>query len=121
MTPRIIALVPDLLVGSRIEEAARRLGAQAVGASSQVEAINLIRDGARLLIVDLGERGLDLAELAEASGRAGVPVIAFGPHVDQERRREAQAAGIQRVYARSRFLQDTQAVLAEQMAQRTES
>ena len=121
MAPRIVALVPDLLAGSRIEEAARRLGAQTITAATQSEALGLLDKNARLLIIDLSEPGLDLAALAQGSRRAGVPVIAFGPHVDDERRRQAQAAGIQRVYARSRFLQDTQAVLVKQMAAEAES
>ncbi len=116
MRPWIVALVPDLLAGSRIEEAARRLGTETTTASSEPEAINLLNDGARLLIVDLSERGLDLGALAQAARTSGTAIIAFGPHVDTARSREALAAGIERVYARSRFLRETQAVLAKHLS-----
>jgi len=113
---KIIAIVPELLVGVRIEEAAKRIGATVASVSSQEAALARLADsGADLIVVDLGVNGLDLAGIV-ASGRArGATVIAFGPHVDADRRRAAQRAGIERVFARSRFLKALPTVLEDAM------
>jgi len=58
--------------------------------------------GADLIVVDLGGRG-HLDALAHCP--AGVPVVAFGPHVDRELLAAAEAAGCDRVLPRSKFFQ----------------
>ena len=114
MSLKIIAIVPELLVGVRIEEAAKRIGATVASVSSEEAALARLADGgADLIVVDLGVNGLDLAGIV-ASGRArGATVIAFGPHVDADRRRAAQRAGIERVFPRSKFLKTLPTVLEE--------
>jgi len=111
--PKIIALVPDLLVASRIQAAARSANAQVETVDTPGEALSRLEgDAARLLIIDLALPGLDLVALATAAQAAGAGIIAFGPHVDVALRQSALAAGIPHVYPRSRFLRDLPALLA---------
>ncbi len=110
---RVVALVPDLLLGVRIQEASRRIGAEVESVSSQEEALSRIASGTLLLIVDLALDGLDLRALADASRQAGISVLAFGPHVDVRRRKAALEAGLEHVYARSKFLNDLPKLLGQ--------
>ena len=113
MSRTILAIVPDLLVASRIEEAAKRVGASVVMAGSPGEAVSLLdSEQPDLIIVDIAMPGLDAVAMAAAGRELGVPVVAFYPHVDVELRRSARRAGIEHVYARSRFLRETAGILS---------
>jgi CheY-like chemotaxis protein len=107
MAGTIVALVPDLMFGVRIEDAAKRAGAR-------VEFFEDLEDAAMrlasvqpdVLIVDMSHRSFNLEAVAELSRLNGVPVVAFGPHVDLESRQAAIRAGIQQVLTRNKFVQD---------------
>lgn len=112
----ILAIVPDLMVGVRIGEAAKQVGAsvETVDSGNQaVESLGSHLPG--LIVVDLGIAGLDIGAIAEAARGRGIPVVAFYPHVDVELRRSARRAGIEHVYARSRFLRETAGILRERL------
>jgi len=70
-------------------------------------------DDIHVIVVDLAMPELDMEALAEAASARGVAIVGFYPHVDAALRRAAKAAGIERVYARSRFLRETATVLRE--------
>ena len=112
----ILAVIPDLLVASRIEEAAKRVGVIVVTAGSPGEvASRLDSVHPDLIIVDMAMPGLEAVAIAAAGRELGVPVVAFYPHVDVTLRRSARRAGIQHVYARSRFLRETAGILGEML------
>lgn len=67
---------------------------------------------ADIMIVDLGSKGDWQAAIREVSAR-GVPVIAFGPHMDGESRKRARAAGATRVLANSNLARDLPRILAD--------
>jgi hypothetical protein len=93
-----VALVcPDLLFGSRVEEALRAAGH------------DVTRDphGAEAVVVDLTAEDVSLEQLA----RADAPTIGFYPHVDVDTRRRALAAGFDVVVPRSRMARETAAVV----------
>ncbi len=115
MKGTILAVVDDLLVSSRIVEAAKRIGARAGIASPEEVITRITVDHPKLMVLDLGMPGLDLDAIAEAARRDGVALVAFYPHVDVELRRAARRAGIDRVYARSRFLRETAVILKEML------
>lgn len=105
-----------MLVGVRIEEAARRVEARVETVGSAGEAIAWLREGrAQLIVVDLGIPGLDLGPLAAAGRARGVAIVAFYPHVEVRLRRAAEQAGIEHVYARSRFLREAVSILRERL------
>jgi hypothetical protein len=94
---RIVAIAPDLLLGSRITETLTAAGHD-VSLSPSISEAPL--DAAELLIADL-ER-----ENPEALVGLGVPVLGFYPHTDAELRQVAEAAGVDLVVPRSRLARE---------------
>jgi hypothetical protein len=100
---RIIALIPDLLFGSKVVS-----GLQAAG--HQVELRGDFDDagGADLLIVDLTSEAQDRIARLNASP---TPKLAFYSHVEAEVRRQAEAAGFDLVVPRSRMAREGPALV----------
>jgi hypothetical protein len=106
---RVLALVPDLLFGSRVQ-------AMLAGAGDEVALVagaGAVREklkGADVLVVDLTDASLKGAELVaslnEAGELAGIRTLAFYSHVDVEARRAAEQAGFDLVVARSRMARE---------------
>ncbi len=104
------------MVSVRIEETAKALGAQVETAGSTDEATERLRlRGIDTVVVDLALADLDIGEIASAAREARASVIGFYPHVDAALRREALRAGIEHVYARSRFMRELPAILEERL------
>jgi hypothetical protein len=99
--PPILVLVRDLIFASRIQATA----------NASAQPMRLIRDpgqllpatAGRMVIVDLN---LDSAIAAAAAwGNAtGKPIVGFISHVDAATAAQARQAGIERILARSRFV-----------------
>ena len=91
----------NLMDRSRVEPLVERSGARL----SVWDGFEGVPDGAKpdLALVDLTAPGALLA--IEALVQAGVPVIAFGPHVDREALRRAREVGAGQVLARSVFFE----------------
>jgi hypothetical protein len=94
---RIVAIAPDLLLGSRITETLSAAGHDVTLSPSASEAP---LDGAELLIADLEGTNPD------ALVGLGVPVLGFYPHTDAELRQAAEAAGVDLVVPRSRLARE---------------
>ena len=92
---RILAIVPDLMLASRVEESLRSAGHDVVVSASLPDAIE-----AELLVCDLD--AVDPDEIAQAS----VPALGFYSHVDVETKRAAEAAGIDIAIPRSRMARE---------------
>jgi hypothetical protein len=95
--PRVIAIAPDLMLGSRIETALAAAGHEVTLSPSVSEAP---LDGAELVIADLD------VESPEALVGLGMPVLGYYSHVNAETRRVAEAAGIDLVVPRSRLVRE---------------
>ena len=94
---RIVAIAPDLLLGSRITETLSAAGHDVTLSPSASEAP---LDDAELLIADLERTN------PEALVGLGVPVLGFYPHTDAELRQAAEAAGVDLVVPRSRLARE---------------
>ena len=94
---RIVAIAPDLMLGTRIQETLAAAGHEVSLAPSTTEAA---LDEAELLVVDV-ER-----ENAEAVVGLGIPVLGYYPHTDAELRERAEAAGVDLVVPRSRLARE---------------
>jgi hypothetical protein len=105
---RILAVVPDLMLASRVAESLGASGHEVELVPSQPETTP---PEVALLIADLD------AGDSEALAAPGVPVLGFYSHVDVETRRKAEAAGIDLVVPRSRMARELPA-LVEQLLQR---
>lgn len=104
---RVLALIPDLLFGSRVQ-------AQLTAAGHDVELVSASAARERasagdVLVVDLtaGTQGADLVESMRAAGDLeGVRTLAFYSHVDATTRLRAEAAGFDVVVPRSRMARE---------------
>jgi CheY-like chemotaxis protein len=105
---KIVLLTGDLMVVSRVGGAAMGPGVEMVTASSTQQAAELCDDaGARLLVVDLSMPMLDVSALVrqvKSNGSGGPTIVAFGPHVHEDRLAAARAAGCDQVVSRGQFL-----------------
>jgi len=112
----IVAVVPDLFFQVRIRGTAQASGRQVEFVSSASDAASR-SDSADLLIVDLDSGNPDPVELIRAV-RAEQPhlkILAFGPHVQKERFRQARSAGADQVLARSQFTRELVEILGGEL------
>jgi hypothetical protein len=103
--PTVLLFCTDLMFGVQLQNMARAGGLRHV----------TVRPGAALpdgdaLVVDLAARGDWEGAIREAAGR-GMPVVAFGPHMDAASRKRAKAAGASRVLANSNLARDLPGIL----------
>lgn len=111
---RVLALVPDLLTNVRLESGVQRLGGfLQLAETPRAFLASLEAYPPELAIVDLALDWIDLDELVRACQRAGVPLLAFGPHVDMGALRTARQAGADFVYPRSKLLADVSGTIRE--------
>jgi hypothetical protein len=92
---RVLAIVPDLMLASRVTEGLRAAGHEVVAESALLgppEADAIVCD-------------LDAADPA-AVVATGLPVLGFYSHVDVDTRRRAEAAGVEVVVPRSRMARE---------------
>jgi 3-keto-L-gulonate-6-phosphate decarboxylase len=108
---KVLAVVSDLLMEVRIEATAQLQGVTVKTVSAEDAGTQVADSTYRLVIADLAVVR-DLDSLVAAARRAGVTVVAYYPHVDDELRKAAKRAGIEHVYPRSRFLRDLPKILA---------
>lgn len=112
--PDVLGVVPDLFFGSRISSLARQYGRSVEFARSigEVERF-LAGHQPRLVLVDLGARGIDAREVIRLARNANVEyVVAFGPHKDVVARQGALAAGADRWVTNQRLLEALAELLA---------
>ena len=92
---RILGVVSDLMLASRVEGSLRAAGHEVRIEPAIPEAFD-----ADVIVCDL-----DVAD-PEAVVATGVPALGFYSHVDTETRRRAEDAGLQPVVPRSRMSRD---------------
>ena len=111
----VVALVADLMFGSRIREAAA--GAPVRTARKLEAFLEACRsEPPTIAFVDLDDDRLQPLDAVRAlralPATATLPVIGFVSHVNGARALEAQAAGCTRVLARSAFVSELPALLS---------
>ncbi|HSS04760.1 MAG TPA: hypothetical protein VLK89_06200 [Solirubrobacterales bacterium] len=92
---RVLAIVPDLMLASRVEESLRTAGHDVSIVASVPDPV-----GADVLVCDL-----DAVDLDEAA-QANVPTLGFYSHVDVETKQRAEAAGFDLAIPRSRMARE---------------
>jgi hypothetical protein len=92
---RVLAVVPDLMLSSRVVE-----GLGAAGHEVEVAAVLPARIDADVLVCDL-----DAVDVAAAAA-ARVPALGFYSHVDVDTKRAAEEAGVDLVVPRSRMARE---------------
>ncbi len=104
---RVVAVAPDLLLGSKVEAMLSAVGHEVTLAPSVAEAP---LDEADLLVADLD------TENPKALAGLGIPVLGFYSHVNVETRQAAEAAGIDTVVPRSRMARELPDLVAALLA-----
>ena len=118
----VVALVPDLLFGSRVQADLGAAGHQVVLHAGRDAARAAVAGGAAdVLVVDLVDADLDgvglVAELRAAGALEATRTLGFFAHVDADVRTRAEAAGFDLVVPRSRMAREG-AALVTRLAQR---
>ncbi len=116
---RALALVADLMFGSRLAAAAGEVGIELVLVSEQRSARERLTDPAQggwdVLVVDLSDEQLDgpalVRSLRDANALGATRTLGFYAHVDADTRRRALEAGFDVVVPRSRMARETAALL----------
>jgi DNA-binding response OmpR family regulator len=112
---KIVLLSSDLTVVSRVQGAAVRASATVRALSNASQAIETIdNEKADVLIVDLATPSLDLVTLInqlKADTTRSTRVVAFGPHVHEDRLAAAREAGCDVVMSRGKFFAEMDAIL----------
>ncbi len=106
----ILAYVPDLMFGTRIQDTARQLGytIEMLEPGQEPEAV-VARVAPALVVVALDTPAWEAA--VRAGKRAGAAVLAFGSHKNIELMRAARSAGCDEVVARSRMAAELPSLL----------
>jgi hypothetical protein len=94
---RVIAIAPDLLLGSKVEAMLSAAGHEVTLSPALAEAP---LDEAELVVADLD------SENPEALVGLGIPVLGYYSHVNVETKEIAEAAGIDLVVPRSRMARE---------------
>ncbi len=113
---KLVLVSGDLMLGARVEGAARQCGLTMVTAASHAPAIAASADECRAVLIDLRTPGLDVAELVNALRQqtarlsARLTIIACGPHVHEQRLDEARRAGCDLVVTRGQLDREAEAI-----------
>jgi hypothetical protein len=106
---KIVVLNRDVFFGVKIGNQLRGLGYEVAFTKETPGFAAAIRDvpDPVLGLIDMNA-GVDWDEIARlmAAGGPGVPVLAFGSHLDVDGRRAAKAAGVTRVLSNGDFHRD---------------
>jgi hypothetical protein len=108
---RVVALVPDLLFGSRVQGDLRAAGHEVTLAGS-ADALRTALPGADALIVDLTFDAAQRIEVVRATRPAALPVLAFYSHVEADVRDLGREAGFELVVPRSRMAREGPGLVA---------
>jgi DNA-binding response OmpR family regulator len=110
---KVLGCVRDLMFSTRIRDTARRHGhdCQIVTRAADV-ADNLT--GADLVVIDLMVPGGGALEAVTTAAAAGVPVVAYGEHVQADVLQAGRDAGADEVFKRSEFTRRLDALLQAQ-------
>jgi DNA-binding NarL/FixJ family response regulator len=111
----VILVTADLMVVSRVQDAVRRAGSATVVVSSETAAMECDAAQARAVVIDLGSQLRDLRAIVEHFKASVLPprIIAFGPHVHEERLAAARDAGCDEVVSRGQFFAQMDSILQQ--------
>jgi Response regulators consisting of a CheY-like receiver domain and a winged-helix DNA-binding domain len=123
MPETIIALEQDLFFAVKIRDTLHHHAYSVVIARNITAFEQAIADAETppaLAIVNISTPRIDWEAAIRSANAHGVPVLAFGAHIDIAAQQRARQAGAQRVVANSKFAQNMPA-LVRQMLQTTAS
>ncbi len=111
----VIVLADDLIWSSRLVEAVKKAGTNAVSVSTEAQLTRALGESTEEtpVIVDLNGRAYDGVALIEVAAEEGHPVIAVGQHEDIDLRKRALGAGAIRVFSYNKLFTDGPAIVTK--------
>jgi CheY-like chemotaxis protein len=108
----ILLLDSDLFFVVKVTETLKHAGyATTTARDDAAFARALAESPPAVALVNMAARGVDFRRAIHLARDAGVPVIAFGPHVDLQAQEEARHAGATRVVANAKLASDLPGLL----------
>lgn len=119
----LLLVADDLFFSSRIESAAKALGAKLTKVRKLEELRGRIeRTAPDLAIMDLASKTIDVerafAEIRSSAGGEGVFCVGYLPHVERELAEGFRKKGVDLVVARSRFSREMGDIIGERLKTR---
>ena len=116
--PAVLALVTDLMFGTRIADVIRLQGGQPVLAASAAEFRAGLERWPVLILIDVHalplEQWIPEVQRAKLSPQSKlIPIYGFGSHVDTATLKAARQSGCDHVWARSRFVTELPDLIAK--------
>ena len=113
---RALLLDSDLFFVVKVTETLKHAGyTTRVARRAEEFARELAGEPPTVALVNTAARGVDWETAIHAAHVAGVPVVAFGPHVDLDTQAAARKAGATRVISNSKLAGDLPAILARML------
>ena len=110
MAVQILALEKDLFFSVKMRDTLRHHGMEVLVVRTLPAFVQRLaatgEEKPKLAIVNTATAGVDWEAAIREARRHGLPVLAFGSHMDLEAREKALRAGAQRVVANSKFTSD---------------
>jgi len=108
----ILLLERDLFFRVKIQDTLRPLGYETVVARNQEDFVRKLSASAPVLaMVNTAIAGVAWEQVIAQAKAAGLPTLAFGPHVDLEAQQQARQAGADRVISNSKLAKDLPAIV----------
>jgi DNA-binding NarL/FixJ family response regulator len=98
---KVRLITDDLLFGSKVEAMIREAGGE-----------QATEGEVALTILDLTDAGGEVAKAVEFARAGGAPILAYYSHVDDDVRRAALEAGVEKLVPRSRMMREGAALIA---------
>jgi CheY-like chemotaxis protein len=112
---KIVAILSDLMFIAKIQEAAKRVGLEAVFVKTEQDALEKAKDNPAVIILDLNANNLeplDVIEKLKADGATSkISLVGYVSHVQVDLKMAAQQKGCDVVLARSAFSQNLPTIL----------
>lgn len=110
MAVQILALEKDLFFSVKMRDTLRHHGMEVLAVRTLPAFVQRLaatgEEKPKLAIVNTATTGVDWEAAIREARTQGLPVLAFGSHMDLEAREKALRAGAQRVVANSKFSSD---------------
>lgn len=119
----LLLVADDLFFSSKIENAAKTLGAELAKVKNRGELRGRIeRTPPDLVVMDLASKTIDMerafAEIRSFAGCEGVFCVGYLPHVERELAGRFRERGVDLVIARSRFSREMREIIGERLKTR---
>lgn len=111
---RALLLDPDLFFAVKVGAMLKHVGMETTTVRQLADWTGRLRsEPFDIALVNTAARGVEWAQAIGAAREAGVPVIAYGSHIDVEAQTQARAAGAARVIANSKLAADLPSIVVQ--------